>query len=145
MIAEESFKKSFIPQSIFIIGWTILINNSTNLIQQKTISFHDLLTWFWPKRTKARLKKTPKTKSNFKAISSLYTAVTSCKKLETYASIPHKLKKPHSRPVLGPFSPKKTSKEKLCQNNYTQFLAFILLELYAKNHKNSINRFVTKV
>ena len=59
--------------------------------------------------------------------------------------VPHKLKKPHSRPVLGPFSPKKTSKEKPCQNNYTPFLVFMLLELYAKNHKNSINRFVTKV
>ena len=51
----------------------------------------------------------------FEAISSLHTAVTSCKILATnYASIPMKLKKPQAR--LGAFLPLKPQKQEFCQN-----------------------------
>ena len=48
----------------------------------------------------------PKKPHFFEAISSLYDAVTLCKKLGTYhASISLKFKNPRAGPLLGPFAP----------------------------------------
>ena len=49
MTAEQIFSKNLVPKSIFIIKGVILINNSTNLKQEKTISSQSVLPNCLPK------------------------------------------------------------------------------------------------